>query len=261
MQYSVFGRDDPAAPTVLLSAGLGGLAGFWKPQVEALSARYRLLAFDHRGTGANAGPLPQGYSIQDMADEALAVMDAAGIARCHMLGHALGGLVGLQMALQAPERLASIVPVNAWARLDSATARCFDARVALLQHVGAEAYVRAQPIFLYPSAWMSQHAERLEAEVQHGLAHFQGKDTLLTRLSALRAFDVAHRLAEVKVPVLAMAARDDVLVPHIRSAELVEGLPHARLWLTAEGGHACSVTDPEPFNRALLDFLTEIDHG
>lgn len=261
MKFERFGRTEADAPVAVLSAGLGGLGGFWRPQFAALAERCSVIVYDQRGTGANAGMLPADYSIAHMAADVLEILDAAGAERCHFIGHALGGLVGLQLALTAPQRLRSLVPVNAWARLDSATARCFDARLAVLQGGGPDAYVRAQPIFLYPSAWMSANAERMEADAQHGIAHFQGSDILLTRIAALRAFDIADRLAEVKVPTLVMAAEDDVLVPYTASETLAHGLADARLWMADWGGHACSVTDPEPFTRVLMDFLTEMDHG
>ena len=254
MRYTLSGRPDGA--TVVLSAGLGGSAGFWQPQMAALEARFRVLAYDHRGTGANAGPLPDGYTIGHMAGDVLEILDEAGIARAHLLGHALGGLVGLDLALRRPERLASLVLVNAWAKTDSHTRRCFAARLALLQHAGPEAYVRAQPIFLYPAAWMSRNEERLARDDAHGIAHFQGTDTLLKRIGALEAFDVAGRLAEVAVPTLVAASRDDILVPYTCSETLAAGIPGAKLFMVAEGGHGFSVTDPAPFNAALLDFLT-----
>jgi aminoacrylate hydrolase len=255
MRYDVLGRTDGKASTVVLSAGLGGLGHFWRPQIEALAAHHRVIVYDQRGTGANAGELRDDYSIADMADDVVTVLDDAGVASCHFAGHALGGLVGLELARRAPSRLDSLVLVNAWARVDGHTRRCFDARIALLKHVGVEAYVRAQPIFLYAAAWLSAHEEAVRKEEAAGLAHFQGADNLMKRLSALLAFDATSDLAAVQTPTLVAASRDDVLVPFTRSQQLAAGLPNATLWLTAEGGHAFTVTDPAPFNAALLAFL------
>jgi aminoacrylate hydrolase len=257
MRYDILGRQDDEASTVLLSAGLGGLGHFWRPQLEALAAHHRVILYDQRGSGANAGELPDNYSIAHMADDVITVLDDAGIASCHFAGHALGGLVGLELARRAPSRLASLVLVNAWARVDSHTRRCFEARMALLKHVGIEAYVRAQPIFLYPAAWLSEHEEAIRKEEAAGIAHFQGADNLLKRLSALLAFDATSDLGKIRIPAFIAASRDDVLVPFTRSQQLADNLPNATLWLTGEGGHAFTVTDPAPFNAALLAFLGE----
>jgi aminoacrylate hydrolase len=257
MRYEITGRTDGNASTVVLSAGLGGLGHFWRPQIEALGAYHRVVLYDQRGTGANAGQLPEDYRIADMADDVVEVLDSAGVASCHFAGHALGGLVGLELARRAPSRLNSLVLVNAWAHVDSHTRRCFDARLALLKHVGVEAYVRAQPIFLYPAAWLSAHEEVVAKEEAAGIAHFQGKDNLLKRLSALLAFDATSDLAAIQTPAFIAASRDDVLVPFTRSQHLADKMPNATLWLTAEGGHGFTVTDPAPFNAAMLTFLAE----
>jgi aminoacrylate hydrolase len=257
MRYEILGRADNHASTVLLSAGLGGLGHFWRPQLEALGAHHRVILYDQRGTGANAGDLPEDYSIAHMADDVIEVLDDAGVASCHFAGHALGGLVGLELARRAPSRFDSLVLVNAWAHVDSHTRRCFDARLALLKHVGVEAYVRAQPIFLYPAAWLSEHEDVVAKEEAAGIAHFQGKDNLLKRLAALLAFDATPGLAGIHTPAFIAASRDDVLVPFTRSQHLAASLPNATLWLTAEGGHGFTVTDPAPFNAAMLTFLAE----
>ena len=98
LHYDLLEGPAPDAPVVMLSAGLGGLAGYWAPQVPALRRRYRVLAYDQRGTGRNRQDLPDGYAIADMAAEVAAMLDAARIERCHFVGHALGGLVGLALA-------------------------------------------------------------------------------------------------------------------------------------------------------------------
>jgi aminoacrylate hydrolase len=257
MHYDIVGRTDDNVSTVVLSAGLGGLGHFWRPQIEALAARHRVIVYDQRGTGANSGALPDDYSIANMADDVVEVLDDAGIESCHFAGHALGGLVGLELARRHPSRLASLVLVNAWDRVDSHTRRCFDARIALLKHVGIEAYVRAQPIFLYPAPWLSEHEEIIRKEEAMGVAHFQGADNLMRRLAALLAFDATSDLKDIQIPSFVAAARDDVLVPFTRSQQLADGLPRGTLWLTAEGGHAFTVTDPAPFNAALLEFLAQ----
>lgn len=256
MRFEVHGRAADEAGTVLLSSGLGGVGAFWQPQLERLCERHRVVTYDHRGTGQNAGPLPEPYSIGCMADDVIEVLDDFGIECCHFVGHALGGLVGLELALRRPARVASLVLVNAWARVDPHTERCFAVRKDLLR-LGPEAYVRAQPLFLYPAPWLSRNTQRLAREHEHAVAHFQGADTLLQRIAALQAFDATDRLGGIGCPTLLAAARDDMLVPWTASETLAAGIPGARLWLVAEGGHGFTVTEPDAFNAALLAFLAE----
>jgi aminoacrylate hydrolase len=253
--FDVIESDRVGAETVLLSAGLGGAAGYWTPQLAALKARYRVVTYDQAGTGRAKRALPEDHSIEAMADEVLAILDATKTDTCHLVGHALGGLVGLDIARRVPKRLKSLTVVNGWAKADDHTKRCFEARLLLLKHAGPEAYVRAQPIFLYPAMWLAKNAERAKHEDAHGLAGFQGADTLRRRIDALLRFDTTADLAAIRLPVLVVASRDDVLVPATRSEELAAGIPGAELHMAAWGGHGINVTEPEAFNAAMLDFL------
>lgn len=255
MKYQVFGRPEQDAPTVVLSAGLGGSHHFWRPQIEALGKSFRVIGYDHRGTGTNPGPLPEDYSIDLMADDVLAIVDADGAESIHFVGHALGALVGLALARKQPDRIGSLISVNGWASVSRHTRRCFDARCELLLASGVEAYVRAQPIFLYPSVWLEEHADEVAQEDAAGIKNFQGTDNLLRRIGALLKFDASGWLHEVRCPILAVATRDDVLVPWTCSQSLTEKAPNAALWLVAEGGHGFTAIEPTPFNDRVVEFI------
>jgi aminoacrylate hydrolase len=254
--FDIHDGPDANAETVLLSSGLGGAAGYWAPQLEALRRRYRVVAYDQAGTGRTGGELPAGHSIVAMADEAAAVLDASKTATAHFVGHALGGLVGLALAQRRPERLRSLTVVNGWAAIHSHTRRCFDVRLALLRHEGPPAYVRSQPIFLFPADWLARNEARVAAEEVHGLAGFQGVNNLNARIGALVAFDARPVLANLKLPTFIVAARDDILVPSVMSEELSAAIPRARLHVAPWGAHALNVTEPATFNTLLLDFLS-----
>jgi aminoacrylate hydrolase len=129
-----------------------------------------------------------------------------------------------------------------------------ETRLALLHGTGVGAFVRAQPLFLYPARWISENWTRLQAEEAGHIAHFQGAANVEARIAALAAFDIDARLGEISTPVLLIVAEDDMLVPDLCSDRLAEGLPNATL-AQMLGGHACNVTDPGGFNRLVLEFL------
>ena len=243
------------APVVLLSSGLGGSAGYWRPNIALLAERYRVIAYDQRGTGRSERVIAGDLTVQRMADDVLALLDALAIERATLVGHALGGLIGLALAIVAPRRLDRLVLVNAWDRLDPHTARCFDTRLALLRDSGPRAYLHAQPLFLYPPQWISDHHEALQAEEEEMLAHFPGPEMMQRRIAAARRFSPGDALAAITVPSLVIASEDDMLVPPSRSARLAEALPRATLARVPAGGHACNVTYPDHFSAALIDWL------
>lgn len=252
LYYETHGAAD--APPLILSAGMGGSAKYWTPNIASLAERYRVIAYDHRGTGRSDRELPGEATIEQIGMDIVALMDALGIPRVTIIGHAIGGMAGLAVALAAPERVERLVIVNGWARLDPYTARCFDTRLTLLRDSGPQAYIHAQPIFLYPPKWISDHHAHLAEEEAVQVADFPAQNIERRVLGACR-FDVADRLHEVATPTLLVASSDDALVPPACSSVLAAGISGATLKTMSWGGHACNVTDPDTFNALIRDFL------
>jgi len=239
---------------VILSPGLGGSGAFFAPQMEALTERFQVVVYDQRGTGRSERALPSPYSVEDMALDIAKIVDDMGEHAVHVVGHAAGGLAGLEFALN-PSQILKLVVINGWSRPDPHIARCFRTRISLLNDSGPEAYVHAQPLFLYPADWISRNHGRLEAEEAHHIAGFQGRENMLARINAVLAFDIDDRLGEITCPVLVSASADDMLVPLACSRRLAERLPNATLDVAPWGGHAFTVTAAETFNATLVRFL------
>ena len=243
------------APVLLLIAGLGGMGSYWLPQRAALAEHYQLVVYDQRGTGVNKEPLPNDYCLADMAHEIHTAMLQQGIVHYNVLGHALGGLVAMQLALDYPAAIDKLAIINGWLQLNAHTRRCFSVRETLLHDSGPGAYLQAQPLFLYPADWMAANQPRLEAEEAMHNAHFQGQENLTRRLNALKAADFHATAAHIHQPVLLICSRDDLLVPWNCSEELHHALPDSLLEIMPWGGHACNVTAASDFNQRLLSLL------
>jgi aminoacrylate hydrolase len=248
------------APYVVLSSGLGGHASFWKPQIEALQQYFHVVSYDQEGCHSDSKLLPTPYSVDHMARQILDLLISHDIHEFHFIGHALGGHIGMQLATYQTEKgvkLLSLTMLNAWGELDAHTQKCFQARTSLLLNSGAEAYVRAQALFLYPPQWISTHIDQLTDAENKQLLDFPPIQNVLARLQAVQAFKLKteHQQALKGVPVHLIANQDDFLVPYQRSQQLQQLLPHSRFSLLETGAHASTVTETALINQNILHFL------
>ena len=258
LHYEIHGLTSPDAPTVVFSSGLGGAAKFWQPQLADFTQHYRVITYDQLGTNKSEADLCSEYSILHMADELDVLLKKLEVQQCHFVGHALGGLVGLQLALTQPDLLKSMVLVNAWSSPNPHTLRCFDIRKALLAADRKDIYLQLQALLLFPPDWIAQNAEHLEEEEAQLLNHFPNVNNLLARIGALSTFDIDDKLKGITTPTFALANKDDTLVPWQRSQMLVDRMPNAELSVMEYGGHASSITVPDAFNKLVLEYLQRV---
>ena len=248
------------APYVVLSSGLGGHASFWNPQIEVLQQDFHVVTYDQEGCHSDSELLPTPYSVDRMARQILDLLISHNIREFHFMGHALGGHIGMQLATYQVDKafkLFSLTMLNAWGELDAHTQKCFEARTSLLLNGGAEAYVRAQALFLYPPHWISTHLDPLTEAENKQLLVFPPIQNVLARLQAVQAFklETEHQQALKDVPIHLIANQDDFLVPYQRSQQLQQCLPHSHLSLLDTGAHASTVTETDQVNQLILSFL------
>lgn len=263
MQYQIHACTTKTnAAYVVLSSGLGGHGTFWQPQLAFLQQYFNVLVYDQEGCHANATTLPEDYSMQNMAQQLMQILQQANIQQFHFIGHALGGHIGIELARIITEqagylKMLSLSCINAWDRLDAHTQKCFQTRICLLANSGAEAYVRAQALFLYPPQWISDHIDALTQAENAQLDNFPPTENVLARLGALQRFQVerAHVEALQQVRMHYLANIDDFLVPVQKSTDLRQAIGHGKLSLFDTGAHASTQTQSTQMNQALLDFL------
>ena len=244
---------------VILSAGMGGGGGFWAPQIEDLAKHHQVIIYDHVGTARSRGEVPVSRSIAGMAGDIVSVLDHLGIGSAHVVGHAIGGIVGLELAMMQSARLRSVTVVNGWARADAFLRRCFEVRKEILRVSGPKAYVRAQPLFLFPPQWIAENVAKLDADEPHIISHFPPAETMNARIEMFLAFDPGERLQTISTPVLVTTATDDALVPAYLTRELARVVPGAVLREVGYGAHAFTAVTPGVFNQMLLTFLASVD--
>lgn len=256
LYYEVYGEGPP----LMLVAGLGGVGAYWNPQIEAFSRYFKVIVHDHRGTGRSSRSKIR-YSLEQMAQDTLHLMDALEIDRAHLVGHSTGASIGQILGIDHPTRMGRIVMASGWTKADGFFRRCFEVRRDLLLKSGPEAYVRATPIFLHPSWWIRDNIAAIEATEADIYGTDPDVEIMNSRIDALLAFNMVERLSKIETEVLVLGVRNDHLTPAYFSEELARLIPRARLKIMEDGGHAASQIMPDEFNRIVLDFLLEGSGG
>jgi aminoacrylate hydrolase len=250
LYYEMHGAGEP----LLLVPGLGGVGSYWNPNLPGLSAKYRVIVHDHRGTGQSTHSQIK-YSVEQMTDDLVRLMDQLKIPRAHLVGHSTGGAIGQTLALRHPQRLNRMVLFATWPKADYFFRKLFALRRDLLTQLGKEAYVRGATLFLYPPWFIKANEKMLEERERLTIQHFPPVEVVASRIDGIVAFDVAAEIGRIRTPTLVLCAKDDAITPAYFSEELAKKIPGARLQILPEGGHCASETVRDEFNKTVLDFL------
>lgn len=254
-RYDLQGEGASAVPVALV-AGMGGTASFWGPQREALSPLAPVLSYDQRGTGGTERVAVA--SIEQLADDFVALLDALRIESVHFIGHSTGGAIGMSVAARHPGRLRSMLLYASVHRADEYRRRVWGHRKSVLQHMGPLAYAQTTSLFFYPPDYIAQNSDALrQVEARSAEQEISAPEIMASRIDAILNFDTAAQLPDVQVPTLVTCARDDLLTPLYFSREIASLIPGSRLQVVDWGGHAFSRSRPEVFNEIVTSFVTE----
>jgi aminoacrylate hydrolase len=238
----------------MLVTGLGGTGAFWIKQMPYLSRDFRAITHDHRGAGQSTHSRIT-YSVEQMADDTLRLMDALHVDTAHFIGHSTGGAIGQVIALTRPQRLKSLVLSATWAGPDPYFRRVFESRKELLLACGVEAYHRASTLFLAPPWWISRNDAAVTQHIAQQVLASAPVEVIASRIDAIVRFDVRARLGEIRVPTLVIVAEDDMITPRFYAEELANGIPNAKLVVLDAGGHRAPDILADRFNTEVGDFL------
>jgi aminoacrylate hydrolase len=238
---------------LLLVSGIVGSAAFWDDNAATLARSFQVLRFDQRGIGASdRGSAPS--TIDQLARDCLAVLDAAGIERATVLGHSTGGCIGLSLARQAPQRLDGLIISGGWLKQNRYMTALFETRLAILdQH--PRAYAATAALMTYPPTWLEAHWSVYETAVATAPDTPEAKQIVRERIDALRSFDGSNWAGEIDVPTLILGTRDDMIVPAFLQEELAAAMPGARKTLLDTGGHFFPISRPDAFTANVAEWI------
>jgi pimeloyl-ACP methyl ester carboxylesterase len=267
LHYQAHGASgDP----VLLLMGLGLDARAWQLQLPAFTARHRVIAVDNRGVGRSGRP-PGPYSIAEMADDAAAALEHAGIARAHVVGVSMGGMIAQELALRHPARVGALVLAATYARPDAAVADTA-ARIGaerglppLLTAFQPGAFdfstVNAADVFrlllplVFSERFLADHGDFLRSFFAEMVAEGYSVAGFFAQAAATQSHDTQARLPSLTAPTLVITGSEDRLIPPRHSDELARLIPGARLLKVDGGSHAMTLETPHRFSEPVLEFL------
>ncbi|QIB33958.1 alpha/beta fold hydrolase [Ancylobacter pratisalsi] len=249
VHYDVVGQGEP----VVLIPGLGGDGRFWEPVAARLAGRFRLIMVDHRGAGRSDRPSGP-YAMARIAADVAEIMDDAGVAEAHLVGHSTGGAVVQTLALDAPHRGRRLVISGSWPAADARFRMLFEARLALLEANQPAIYQAFTHVLGYDAAWLADHEEELAAAVTRAPQALAPLDVAAQRIRMLLAFDRLADLPRITAPTLVIGAGDDEMVPFEQSERLAATIPGAELHQLS-GGHFYPRTRADAFADLVAGFL------
>lgn len=255
LHYEVLGRA--SATPVLMIQGLGADKHGWDMQRFPMAFQYRVIALDNRGAGRSDKPFGT-YTLEQMADDAIAVLDQVGVEKAHIVGASMGGAITQIIGLKYPERVMSLTLacsacrnhpwrrelLNGWATAATEQGVGSMTREAARWVIGPRSFRRLVPAF----GWLGP------------LAMGRTSHAFVAQVKAILDVDdsIADQLSLVTAPTLVLVGNQDILTPRGDSEEIADRMPNAELVVISGAAHGFMVEHASTFNRVLLEFLGRV---
>ena len=252
VHYDFTGPHD--APVVLLANSLATNTHMWDEQMNALSRKHRVLRYDMRGHGltdVTPGDRPTAASIERLADDAIALLNALGVNRVSLVGLSIGGMVGQRVAARYPERIDALVLCATGNRLG--TIEIWDERLATVEREGVGVIVESTM-----GRWFTEQTHASRPDLVRGFANMVGRTPQGGYLAcgrAVRDADLRADDALIRARTLIVAGTHDPTASPEVGAEMRDAIPGAQLEVMHAAAHMLCAEHPVAFNELLLRFL------
>lgn len=240
------------APVVVLSNSLGSTHRMWDAQIADLERHFRVVRYDTRGHGDS--PVPDGpYSIDDLADDLVALLDRLGVARAALVGLSLGGMTVMRVAARNPDRVTRIALLCTGAQLPPAEA--WKERAAIVRAQGSQAVASAVVERWFTPDYLDAHPDVRSANEQMiGSTPAEGYAGCCEAIAKL---DLREQLSSITAPTLAIAGEDDPATPPAKLEEIVALIPGAQLLTVPRAAHLANAEQPTIVTPALIEHLEQ----
>lgn len=247
--YSIEGDT---GPWLVMSHSLGCTRAMWDPQMPALAGRYRVLRYDTRGHGQSEGP-PGAYALEQLADDAAALMDHVGIERAVWVGFSMGGMIGQVFALCHASRVQALVLADTTSEHHATPQSVWDERIRVAHERGMAPLVQPAIGRWFTAAYRENQPDTVAAVA----ATIAGTSVngWAGCCAAISAVHTTPDLAAIGCPVLVMVGEHDIGTPLASALTIHRHLPNSVLVVIADAAHMTCIEQPAQFNRALRVFL------
>lgn len=250
LHYCEYGHGEP----LLLLHGLGSSAQDWELQIPVFSAEYRTIAVDLRGHGQSDKPR-RGYSIPVMAQDVLSLITSIRATPILVVGLSMGGMVALQLAVDAPQLIRGLIVVNSTAELVPHTWRD---QLRVWHRLALARILSMRLVGRYLAARFFPRPEQHEIREQFEQRWAQNdKEAYVAVMRGLVGWTVTLQLGTIRAPTLIVSADQDY-VPFSYKEQMRKAIPEAELAIVPDSRHGTPVDQPEKFNHIVLSFLRKI---
>ena len=250
INYEIHGEGQP----LLLINGLADDLSSWGYQLEDFAKQYKTIIFDNRGIGGSDKP-DSPYTTPQLAADAVGLLDALGIARAHVLGVSMGGMIAQEVALNHPERVEKLLLCATCSEPSQANLRLYTIWQETAPVLGLPQMMKELLLWCFTTEFFQEHPD-LAKESEEALTGItQPVQAYLHQLHSIQVHNATARLGRIAAPTLVLGAPRDLIFPPFQSEQLHAGIPGSELAFTAHGGHAFLWEVAGEFNEAVLRFL------
>ena len=250
VHYEVVGTGHP----LVLTTGQGTGPQARSELIAGLARHHTVLTYDQRGSG-RSDPVPQGHSIEELSEDIVALMDAAGFEKAHVLGLSTGTGKATALAARHPGRVSRLVLAAPWTHGDPSLHTLQGIRKAAARTMPPDQYIHFNALLIYTPEFRREHFERFARMAADALKAPQDAAGISARLDSILAFDARPLYPRIACPSLVLGARDDLVMPLWFAQDAARMIPDARLAIFEGGGHLFPETRTAAFLEAVLAFL------
>lgn len=254
------GQPERTTETLVFSHGLLWSGRMYDPQVAYFKDRYRCITFDFRGQGQSE-VTAAGYDMDTLTDDAAALLSSLAAAPCHFVGLSMGGFVGLRLALRRPDLLSSLSLLESAADAEPAANVPKYKRMSLVARwLGLRLVVGPVMKIMFGPAFLKDPARApLRAEMKRQLLANDRRGSTLATMGIVTRAPVEGELDRISVPTLVVSGEADSAIVPERSQRTAARIKGAKFVSIPRAGHSSSVEEPEAVNRAIDEFLKQLD--